>query len=138
MRKLLGYVRYDSAAALVAINALSAELRLLQNLFLPSVKLVEKRRVGARLQRRYDAPCTLRERVVACPAADREKVRALEQLRARLDPFLLAQRVDQGSAPSTDWPISGSARRCRQNIRVSTLPALWTPRTRPQGRWKTA
>src|SRR5229473_4162902 len=39
VRKLLGYLRYDSPAALAAINALyGRELRLLQNLFLPSVK----------------------------------------------------------------------------------------------------
>ena len=34
VRKLLGYARYDSAAALAAINAVYADLRLLQNLFL--------------------------------------------------------------------------------------------------------
>ncbi len=69
-----------------------------QNLFLPSVKLVEKRRVGARLRRRYDAPRTPLERVEACAEADPAKVRALRQLRARLDPFVLAQRIDQGLA----------------------------------------
>ncbi len=40
VRKLLGYVRYNSPAAVAAINDLYAELRQLQNLFLPSVKLV--------------------------------------------------------------------------------------------------
>jgi transposase InsO family protein len=34
VRKLLGYERYDSSAALAAMNALYADLRLLQNLFL--------------------------------------------------------------------------------------------------------
>ena len=95
MRKLLGYVRYDSAPALAAINTVYEDLRLFQNLFLPSVKLVEKRRVGARLQRRYDAPRTPLERVEACAEADPAKVRTLRELRARLDPFVLAQRIDQ-------------------------------------------
>jgi hypothetical protein len=94
VRKLLGYVRYDSAPALTAINALYADLRLLQNLFLPSVKLVEKRRVGARLQRRYDAPRTPFERVEACDAVDGPRLRALQHLRAELDPIALAQRID--------------------------------------------
>ena len=66
VRKLLGYVRYDSAPALTAINGLYEELRLLQNLFLPSVKLVEKRRVGARLRRRYDAADAARARGGVC------------------------------------------------------------------------
>ena len=95
VRKLLGYVRYDSAAALTAINALYEELRLLQNLFLPSVKLVEKRRVGARLQRHYDAPRTPLERVAMCADVDRIKLRALQRLAAELDPIGLAQRIDQ-------------------------------------------
>ena len=98
VRKLLGYVRYDSESARTAINELYEELRLLQNLFLPSVKLVEKRRVGARLRRRYDAPRTPFERVETCAEADPAKVRALRQLRARLDPFILAQRIDHGLA----------------------------------------
>jgi hypothetical protein len=95
VRKLLGYVRYDSAAARIAINALYDDVRLLQNVFLPSVKLVEKRRVGSRLQRRYDRPRTPLERVEACAAAAPEKLRALRYLRARLNPFQLAQRIDR-------------------------------------------
>jgi hypothetical protein len=94
VRKLLGYVRYDSAAALTAINTLYEELRLLQNVFLPSVKLVEKRRVGARLQRRYDAPRTPLERVALCADVDRSKLRALQRLGRDLDPIALAQRID--------------------------------------------
>jgi hypothetical protein len=96
VRKLLGYVRYDTPAALTAINDLYRhELRLLQNLFLPSVKLVRKERVGARVRRRYDAPRTPLERVRACPDADGAKVAALTALRDRLDPFALARTIDQ-------------------------------------------
>jgi hypothetical protein len=98
VRKLLGYVRYDSPAAVAAMNALYADLRLLQNLFLPSVKLVEKHRVGAQRRRRYDAPRTPLERVVACDAPAPASLRALQQLRAELDPFALAQRIDQALA----------------------------------------
>ena len=96
VRKLLGYVRYDSPAALTAINALYAnELRPLQNLFLPSVKLVRKDRVGSRVRRRYDAPRTPLERVLAGAAGDRAKVSALIALRDRLDPFALAETIDR-------------------------------------------
>jgi hypothetical protein len=95
VRKLLGYVRYDTPAALTAINDLYRhELRLFQNLFLPSVKLVRKERVGARVRRRYDAPRTPLERVRACPDADGAKVAALTALRDRLDPFALARTID--------------------------------------------
>jgi hypothetical protein len=96
VRKLLGYVRYDSEAALSAINALYADLRLLQNLFLPSVKLQRKVRVGARVRRQYDAPQTPLDRVLACAAIDAPRVRDLQQLRAQLDPIALAARIDAG------------------------------------------
>ncbi len=96
VRKLLGYVRYDTPAALAAINALYAtELRLLQNLFLPSVKLVGKERVGARLRRRYDAARTPFERVCESPQAIPAAVAHLTALRARLDPFALAQAIER-------------------------------------------
>lgn len=52
----MGYDRDDSPAALAALNALYADLRLLQNLWLPSVKLVKKTRVGSRLRRVYSPP----------------------------------------------------------------------------------
>ena len=52
VRKLLGWERYDSRAAVAAINDLYRhELRLWMNLYLPSVKLVKKVRVGSKLRR---------------------------------------------------------------------------------------
>ena len=96
VRKLLGYVRYDTPEALDAMNALYRhELRLFQNLFLPSVKLVSKVRLGARVRRVYDGPSTPLERVLASPEADPVKVAQLVALRDRLDPFRLAQAIDQ-------------------------------------------
>lgn len=81
---------------MAALNALyTHDLRLLQTLFLPSVKLVRKERVGARLRRRYDAPQTPLELVRACPEADPKALAQLEALRARLDPFALAASVDR-------------------------------------------
>lgn len=94
VRKLVGYVRYDSEPALEALNALYAQLRLFQNLFLPSIKLAEKVRVGAQLRRRYDQPRTPFERVQACAEADPHKVAELQRLRDALDPFDLARRID--------------------------------------------
>jgi hypothetical protein len=95
VRKHMGYLRYDTDAAVAAMNDVYADLRLLQNLFLPSVKLASKERVGARLRRRYGPPSTPLDRVRACPQADRATVAALVALRDRLDPFGLAARIDR-------------------------------------------
>ena len=96
VRKLLAWERYETPQALAAINTLyQHDWRVMMNLFQPSVKLRQKVRVGARLTRRYDAAQTPLDRVAACPEADRLKVRVLQQLRQRLDPFVLSQRIDQ-------------------------------------------
>jgi hypothetical protein len=96
VRKLVGYWRYDTPAAVAALNELYRhELRLFHNLFLPSVKLLGKERVGARVRRRYDRPRTPLERVQTCPEADPQAVAALVRLRDRLDPFALAEAMDR-------------------------------------------
>ncbi|MGC1483877.1 MAG: transposase family protein [Candidatus Acidiferrum sp.] len=96
VRKLLGWERYDTHEGVTAINDLyGQELRLWLNLFLPSVKLVKKMRVGSKVRRVYDQPRTPLERVQACPQADREKLAHLEELRKRLDPFQLGQTIER-------------------------------------------
>ena len=92
VHKLVGYVRYDSPAAL---EALYADLRLFQNLWLPSVTLVKKTRVGSRRRRQYGPPQTPVDRVRACPDADPAKVVELARIHATLDPLVLAGRIDQ-------------------------------------------
>ena len=95
VRKLLGYERYDTPAAQAAIHALYRhELRLFQNFFLPSVKLLGKVCVGARVRRRYDAPRTPLERVLACAELSPADAARLLQQRARLDPFALAAAIE--------------------------------------------
>ena len=96
VRKLLGSVRYDSPAAQAAIHALyRGELRLFQNLFLPSVKLLGKTRVGARGRRRYEPPQTPLDRVLACADVRPAVAAALRRQRAALDPFALARTIEQ-------------------------------------------
>jgi hypothetical protein len=96
VRKIFGYLRYDSEQAQKAINELyQNELRILQNLFLPSMKLIKKTRVGSKLQRRYDQPQTPLERLLNCAQADPVKTQELKRLRDQTDPFQLAKRMEQ-------------------------------------------
>ena len=95
VRRLLGYVRYDTVAAREAINDLyRRELRWFQNLFLPSVKLARKERVGSRLRRRYEAAQTPLQRLAASGAADPARVTELQRLRKGLDPFELSATIE--------------------------------------------
>src|SRR2546426_8985300 len=144
VRKLLGYVRYDSPAAQAAIHALYRhELRLFQNLFLPSVKLLAKERVGARVRRRYDAPRTPLERVLACPEITPQVAAELQRQRDRLDPFALAAAIDtkleriyalanpHHRPPLSAEPPAPVAVRRRVRPRLSSKPVAQGAASRP-------
>ena len=96
VRRVLGYERYDSPAAFDAIQDLYRhELRLFQNLFLPSLKLLRKVRIGSRLKRVYTPPQTPLQRLRSCPQADPEKMASWEHLLASLDPFALSRTIEK-------------------------------------------
>lgn len=168
VRKLLGYVRYDTDNALTAINDLyRGDLRLLQNLFLPSVKLLRKERVGSKVRRFYDKARTPLDRVMECSGIDSAMVAMFKQLRDRLDPFLLSASVDRqierifelASNPRTlaprppeqgcdstravdaDAPAAGMEKPCRDNGLPAQLshPRLENRQRKrfPTGAWKT-
>ena len=95
VRKLLGWDRYDSGAAIEAINDLyRQELRWLLNLYLPSVKMLKKTRLGSKLRRVYDAPQTPLERVASSGSAEPGRLAELMKLKSRLDPFELGRIID--------------------------------------------
>ena len=92
----MGWDRYDTPQAVEAMNDLYGhELRLWMNLFLPSVKLLRKVRVGSKVRRLYGPAQTPLDRVLASPGVDRERAAELQTLRQRIDPFALAQTIDR-------------------------------------------
>lgn len=96
VRKIFGYVRYDSQQVLKAMNGLyQNQLRLFQNLFQPSVKLLKKVRVGSKLKRIYGIPKTPFQRVCESPKADPIKIAQLKKLLTSLNPFELSKTIDQ-------------------------------------------
>ena len=120
VRKLLGWERYDSRAAVEAMNDLyRQELRLWLNLYLPSVKLVKKVRVGAKVRRVYDAPQTPLERVIASSSAHPDQIAALKKLRASLDPFQLGKVIER--------KIEGIYEMANRRLSPQTLPKKRQP-----------
>ncbi len=95
VRKWVGWLRYDSSQAVEALNDLYRnELRLFQNLFEPSVKLIKTVRRGSKSRRVFDKPQTPLDRLVACKGGRTQKVAQLVELRKRLDPFELSRVID--------------------------------------------
>jgi hypothetical protein len=96
VRKIFGYARFDSERARDAMNDLYGnELRLFQNVFQPSVKLLKKVRRGAKITRIYDQPKTPWQRVLVSKYADPQKVKELQRHILGLDPFKLSDTIDK-------------------------------------------
>ena len=130
VRKLLGWDRYDSLEAQAAMNDLYRhELRLMMNLYQPSVKLVRKTRIGARLRRQYDRPQTPLDRLLASGVGDPAQLRALQRLRNRLDPFAVAAAIDRKLQR-----IYRLANRRHSPRALFTLGSAVSPRFTPQPR----
>ncbi len=95
VRRLMGWDRYDTQEVVDAMNDLYRnEWRLLSNLFLPSVKLSRKIRVGSRTKRVYGAAKTPLDRLRDSGMGDKKKIEALYELRRKLDPFELARTME--------------------------------------------
>jgi hypothetical protein len=96
VRRLMGWERYDTLEARAAMNDLYRnELRILMNVFLPSVKLLRKERIGSKLRRHYGPPMTPLDRLLDSKQGDSKKVGELVHLRSTTNPFELSQRVNE-------------------------------------------
>ena len=95
VRRLVGYDRYNSKAALAALNELYEALRLYANFFQPVLKLVSKEREGAKVRKQYDVAQTPYERLCASGILDKAQQEGLERLYQRLNPVRLRKEIDQ-------------------------------------------
>ena len=93
VRRFAGYARYDTDAQLRCLNELWSVVRLYANYFLPSMKLVEKVRSGSRVTKKYDAPKTPYERLLASPHLDEDRKAALRATLKTLNPAALARQI---------------------------------------------
>lgn len=95
VRRLIGYDRYESDRALALFEAIYQDWRLYVNFFQPVLKLVEKRRVGSKLLKKYDTARTPFQRVLESPDVAHETKEHLRQLYLTLNPVTLRHRIDQ-------------------------------------------
>ena len=105
VRKLLGYVRYDSPAAQAAIHALYRdELRLFRTCSCRPSSCSARSASGA-VRRRYDAPRTPLERVLACSGDSPGGGRAAAAAARRAStPSPSPRPSSSSSSASTHWP----------------------------------
>jgi len=85
---------------------------------------------ATRLRRRYDAPRTPLERVLACSEIRPEVAAQLQRPRDRLDPFALARAIDRQLDASPAGPAAVSVPR-RVRKRLTIKPAAPAASRRP-------
>lgn len=95
VRRLIGYDRYSSKAAMAKLNEVYDLLRLYVNYFQPIRKLVGKVRDGAKVKKRYDKAQTPYRRLVTSGVLTSEQSHQLNQIYRRLNPVQLRAEIDK-------------------------------------------
>jgi hypothetical protein len=95
VRRAVGYRRYDTAEELQTLNDLYAVLRLFTNYFQPVMKLVEKTRIGSKVQKKYDKAKTPYQRVRDSDAVPKATKKELERIYATLNPVKLGREINR-------------------------------------------
>lgn len=95
VRKVIGYLRYDTEEELNIINGLFRnELRLYKNFFQPTIKLIQKIRIKGRIHRKYDKAKTPYQRIMESAHVTEEKKQELKAIYDSLNPALLKRNID--------------------------------------------
>ena len=95
VRKILGYLRYDTFAELSIINDLNrGDLRLYKNFFQPVMKLVSKERIGGSVKRKYDTPKTPYQRLMDSGQISEQTRKQLGMVYLSLNPAQLKRSID--------------------------------------------
>ena len=93
VRRCLGYRRFDTKGQLADLQQLETLLARRANVLQPSMALLEKVRIGSKIQKRYHAPVTPLHRLLQAPeVSDQAKARLLCQL-GEVDPLSLQRDI---------------------------------------------
>lgn len=94
VRQYLGYQRFEKLELVNMLNTLySSEWNLYFNFFIPSVKLIEKRRVGSKIIKKYDTPKTPLQRILESEFISEETKTRLESQLKTLNPFKIQKQM---------------------------------------------
>ena len=95
VRQLIGYDRIENKEALDIMNDIySNEWSLLNNFFIPTMKLEKKMRIGAKIKKIYAKPMTPYARLIASPHISAENKAKLTAKYNLLDPFELKKSME--------------------------------------------
>jgi len=122
VRRLVGYDRYNSRAALEALNRIYNLTRLYVNFFQPVMKLVEKTRHGAKVHKVYETAQTPYQRLLKSGVLREAKQQELAAMYYGLNPVSLLKQINENL--ECLWKLA--ERPAHQQRRVKTSEALVT------------
>lgn len=94
VRQFIGYQRFDKIETVALLNDLYlTEWRLYLNFFIPSFKLIEKKRDGSKIIKIFDKPKTPYQRLINSPSISSAKKKELRQIFGSLDPYFLQKNM---------------------------------------------
>jgi hypothetical protein len=94
VRRLVGYDRYSSKAALECLGKVYDLVRLYVNFFQPTMKLISKTRNGARVRKVYDTAQTPYRRLVRSGVLTEEKKAEMAATYSGLNPVQLLSKIN--------------------------------------------
>jgi hypothetical protein len=96
VRELFGYERFDDEHLVELMNTIYQDYwNPLQNFFIPTFKLKEKVRIGARIHKKYDAPKTPYQRLMESEHLTNKQKDDLLLRKQQLDPFELKAGLEK-------------------------------------------
>jgi len=93
VRRNIGYDRYEGRTAVDVMNQYYSKLRLYTNFFLPQLKLMEKRRNGGHVSKRYETPMTPYRRILGSEHISAEVKAELTEVFDSLNPVQLVREM---------------------------------------------
>lgn len=94
VRRFAGYARFETQAACDLLNAMYKRLHEYNNFFMPSMRLKEKIRDGAKVTKRYYTPKTPYAMLLESPHIDAETKARLQTRYQALNPAELKRKID--------------------------------------------
>ena len=124
VRKVAGYRRLDTAGELAILRELYESVTAYKNFFQPTIKLVEKIRVGGKIHRRYDEPRTPFQRVMESGQLSLAERKRLQDQYESLSVAALHRRIEKlkdglfAATEAKNLPEPAIARRRGRAIQV--------------------
>lgn len=94
VRQFIGYQRFDKSQSVAMLNDLYlTQWRFYLNFFIPAFKLIEKKRDGSKIIKKFSSPLTPYQRLLASENIRQSKKKELIKIFNSLDPFVLEKKM---------------------------------------------